>query len=107
MKVQLACHAALWPCLPGNGDGSVALLRRWSSRWRRSIAAELLREFRRHGSHFAKFTEDLAQEPDARRERIAVGFYRIDQQVEQREDLLVGQLVFVGLWHRLGMPERE
>ena len=86
--------------------GPARLLRRWSSRWRRCIAAELLREFRRQWSHFAKFTEDLAQEPDPRRERIAVGFYRIDQQVEQREDLLVGQLVFVGLWHRHGMSER-
>jgi hypothetical protein len=63
-----------------------------SGRWR-YIAAKLLREFRRQcRSDLAKFTEDLAQEPDARRHRVAVGFDRIDQQVEERECLLIGQV---------------
>jgi hypothetical protein len=38
----------------------------------------------------AKFTEDFAQEPDARRHREAVGFDRIDQQVEDRECFFIG-----------------
>jgi hypothetical protein len=43
---------------------------------RRCIAAELLREFRRYRSDLAELGENLAQEPDARRHRIAVGFTR-------------------------------
>ena len=75
------------------GPVPVAFLGRWpASRQRGCIAAELLREFRRKSSHLAALGEDRAQEPDARRHRVAVAFDRVDQQVEEREGLLVGQI---------------
>ena len=60
----------------------VALLGRWPSRRRRRcIAAELLREFRLQPANLAVLGEDLTQESDAWRHRVAVGFDRVDQQV--------------------------
>jgi hypothetical protein len=46
--------------------------------WRRSFCAQVGRE----PAHLANLGEDLAQQPDARRKRIAVGFDRLDQQIE-------------------------
>jgi len=80
------------PRLPW-GPVRVALLGPWPARWwPRYIAAELLREFRRQPAYLAELGQDLAQEPDVRRHRVAVGFDRVDQQVEEREGLLVGQI---------------
>src|SRR5215472_17049819 len=69
----------------------VAFLRRWSARRRRRyIAEELLGEFRRCRSDLAELGENLPQEPNAQRHRVAVSFNRIDQQVKESCRLLVG-----------------
>jgi len=80
--------------------GRIALLCCWRARRRRGIAAELLREFRRQPAHLAAFAKDRLQQPDLWRVWLAVGFDPIDQQVEEREGLFVGQLELHGKYRQ-------